>query len=82
MILSKAVQLLAYADKSDIIGHIKQDVTAAFRAIECEYADMTMKAKPSINCPQVETCSRCQVTAVNYIYLQRRERVGLSWFRC
>ena len=40
IIFQKSVQLLAYADDNDIIGCTKQDVTAAFSAIEQESTKM------------------------------------------
>ena len=39
-IFQKSVQLLAYADDTDIIGRTKRDITAALSAIEREFTKM------------------------------------------
>ena len=40
IIFQKIVQLLAYADDINIIGHTQRDVTAAFSAIERESTEI------------------------------------------
>lgn len=53
-IFSKGVQLLAYADEMDIIGHIKRDVTVGYSATELELAGVGQQ--PSICCRSVGSC--------------------------
>ena len=51
-IFKKSVQLLAYANDIDIIGRTKQDVTAAFSAIERESTKMGL----AVNEGRTKTC--------------------------
>ena len=55
-IFYKSVQLSAYADDIDIIGHTMRDVTAAFSAIEQESVKMGLAAQDEIYA--VNECGR------------------------
>ena len=85
-IFYKSVQLLLYADDIDIIGSTLRDVTAAFSAIEQEFAKRGLllnegKTKSMLTTSGVVSHMGSQITANSYnfdvvkefIYKQRRQ---------
>ena len=72
-ILQKSVQLLAYADDIDIIGHTKRNVTAAFSATERESTKIVLavneaKTKYMLSTNRDMWCIDSLFTANNYTF--------------
>ena len=82
-VFCKSVQLLAYADDIDIIGRTKQDVTAAFSAIERESSKMGLavnegKTKYMLSTSRDARRIDSQITADNYTFDTVKEVIYLG----
>lgn len=80
-IFPKGVQLLAYSDSINVIGHTKGDVIAAFSAIVCEYAVIGLAVHGSKINYMLSTGKNMRCTGDWYLYLRRCKRVFLSLIR-
>ena len=83
-IFQKSVQLLAYADDIDIKGRTKQDVTAAFSAIERESTKMGLavnegKTKYMFSTSRDVRRIDSRITADNYTFDTVKEFIYLGY---